>query len=89
MIVPKRIYQMNLLHRSVSVYCYLCDKANKKGECFPAVSTIAGDLHISRRTVFRALADLKNAGLLVRVKRHRTYGGLSSNLYRIVGDKDV
>ena len=47
MIVPERIYDENLPHRAVSVYCYLCGRADKKGECFPSVRTVAEDLHIS------------------------------------------
>lgn len=87
--IPQIIYTMDLPSRAVIVYCYLCDRANKNGECFPAAATIAADLHISKSTVFRALADLEGAGLLIRQHRHRTSGGLSSNLYRIGGEKHV
>ena len=87
--IPQIIYTMDLPSRAVVVYCYLCERANKNGECFPAVKTIAADLHLSKSTVFRALADLEKAGLLTRKHRHRTSGGLSSNLYRIGGEKHV
>ncbi len=83
MIVPERIYDENLPHRAVSVYCYLCGRANKKGECFPSVRTVAEDLHISKRTVFRAISDLEHAGLLTRTARRRVHGGRSSSLYKI------
>jgi predicted transcriptional regulator len=53
------------------------------------VNTIAGDLHISKRTVFRALHDLEEAGMLVRQNRHRSHGGLSSNLYKLGGGGNV
>ncbi len=89
MMIDKQIFDRNVPHRAVSVYCYLCDRANKNGECFPSVTTIAGDLHISKRTVFRALDDLEKAKLLTRKNRHRTHGGLSFNLYKIGGDADV
>lgn len=87
--IAQIIYTMNLPSRAVIVYCYLCDRANKNGECFPAASTIAADLHISKSTVFRALSDLESAGLLIRQHRHRASGGLSSNLYRIGGESNV
>ena len=89
MIVPKGIYERNLSSRAVCVFVYLCDKANQNGECYPTVRTVANDLHISKSTVFRALKELEDAGLLTRQHRHRTYGGMSSNLYKIGGDADV
>lgn len=83
MLSARRIYDMNLPHRAVTVYCYLCDRANKQRECFPSVRTIAEDLHLSKRTVFRALNDLENAQLITRTERRRVHGGKSSTLYRI------
>ena len=35
------LYQSDLPHRAVSVYIYLDDRANKDGECWPSISTIA------------------------------------------------
>lgn len=35
------LYSMELPHRAVSVYIYLYDRANKNGECWPAIPTIA------------------------------------------------
>lgn len=89
LIVARRIYDLNLPHRAVAVYCYLCDRANKKGECWPSTKTIAQDLSISRRTVFHALNDLEREGLIVRKGRHRISGGRSSNLYKLEVKPDV
>ena len=83
MIVARRIYDLGLPHRAVTVYCYLCDRANKNGECFPSAKTIALDLSLSRRTVFRALKDLERSGLIEKKQRIRTSGGISSNLYKL------
>lgn len=71
-------------HRAVAVYMYLSNRANKKKECYPSVRTIANDLHISKSTVFRALNDLEDAGLIERHERWRTGGGRSSTLYRLL-----
>lgn len=79
--VNKKIYNLNLPHRAISVYCYLCDRADRYGKCFPSTTLIADDLGISRRTVFRALNDLETANLLHRERRRRTHGGNTSNLY--------
>ena len=41
------LYQMDLPHRAVAVYTYLYDRADKNGECWPSVKTIAGDIKLS------------------------------------------
>lgn len=89
MIIQRRIYDLNLPHRAVAVYCYLCDRADKNGECFPSVKTIALDLSLSKRTVFRALDELEKLGLIDKIPRKRNSGGSSTNLYRIRGVADV
>ena len=52
------LYRMDLPHRALSVYIYLSDRANKNGECWPAIPTIAKELKLSQSTVRRALRDL-------------------------------
>ena len=47
----------DLPHRARTVYMYLRDRAGG-GSCWPGVKTIARDLHLSPRTVQRALNDL-------------------------------
>ena len=81
--VERRIYDLGLPHRADTVYCYLCDRSNKQGECFPSAKTIALDLSISRRTVFRALNELLEKGLIEKQSRLRDNGGSSSNLYKL------
>lgn len=77
------LYRMDLPHRAVSVYIYLYDRANKNGECWPAIPTIANELKLSQSTVRRALHDLRNAGLISTEQRYREKGGKSSLLYKI------
>lgn len=83
MMISRRIYDLGLPHRDVAVYCYLCDRADRNGECFPSAKTIALDLSLSKRTVFRALSELEKCGLIEKKKRTRTSGGTSSNLYKL------
>lgn len=78
------LYQMDLPHRAVAVYTYLYDRANKNGECFPSVKTIAGDIKLSPATVRRAVKDLRKAGLLTTAQRYREKGGKSSLLFRLI-----
>lgn len=78
-----KIHQMELPHRAIAVYCYLYERANEKGECWPSIATIADEIKLSRATVKRALIDLKQARLIETEQRYRTKGGKSSLLYRI------
>ena len=77
------LYRMDLPHQAVSVYIYLYDRANKNGECWPSVKTIAGDIKLSPATVRRAIRDLKKAGLIKTEQRYREKGGKSSLLFKI------
>ena len=77
------LYQMDLPHRAVAVYTYLHDRANKNGECWPSVNTIAGDIKLSPATVRRAIKDLKKVGLIETKQRYREHGGKSSLLYKM------
>ena len=77
------IYAAELPHRAVTVYMYLKNRSNANGDCWPAVKTIARDLHLSRATVQRAIRDLECSGWLVKEPRWRENGSSSSNLYKI------
>lgn len=77
------VYEQDLPHRAVAVYMYLRDRADKEGKCFPSVKTIARDLNLSVRTVFRGINDLEQAGLLQKEERWRNNGGRSSSVYTV------
>ena len=79
----ERIYRSDLSHRARAVYMYLKDRADRDGECWPAIQTISRDLNLSRSTVKRALSELYRAELLTKETRWRENGGRTSNLYRI------
>jgi len=53
------VYSEELPHRAISVYMYLKERADKKSQCYPAMSTIAEELNLSRRTIQRAVAAEK------------------------------
>lgn len=60
---------------------YLCDRADKEGRCFPSVPTIAAELKMSERTVYRGLNELEKRGFIKREPRWRMNGGRSSSIY--------
>lgn len=72
-----------LSHRARAVYMYLRDRSGAGGKCWPGVKRIASDLHLSRRTAQRALADLERAGYIKRDERFRENGSRTSNLYTV------
>ena len=77
------LYQMDLPHRAVAVYTYLCDRADKNGECWPSVKTIASDIKLSSATVRRAIKDLREAKLPVTKQRYRDNGSNNLLTYKI------
>jgi DNA-binding MarR family transcriptional regulator len=81
MLMKREIYRLDLPHRAVAVYMYLRDRADKDGECFPAVPTIASDLGLSESTVRRAMNDLEKNKLIRRKVRTRDNGSQTSNLF--------
>lgn len=81
--LKQRAYRSTLKSRALNVLLYLIDRTNKEMTCFPAISTIAEQLHISISTVKRALKELEQAGFLRRNPRWRDNGGQSSNLYTL------
>ncbi len=63
--------------RAKQVLVYLHDRANKDGESWYAINTMAKDLSLSRSTIKRALAELTTrAGWRNRQDSGRTEGVL-------------
>ena len=81
MTMLREVYRSGLPHRAVAVYQYLNDRADKEGKCYPAIGTIARDIHISKSTVKRGIRDLEKAGFLSTRQRYRANGGKSSLLF--------
>ncbi len=77
------LYDSELPHRAVSVYMYLRERANKNGECWPSIPTIAEDMKLSETTVRRALKDLRKTHLIESKQRYRPNGGKSSLCFTI------
>lgn len=57
--------------RAKTVCMYLHDRANREGESWYAINTIASDLGLSRSTVKRALGDLVRQGRVEKKPRYR------------------
>lgn len=83
--LKKQAYASTLKSRALSVLIYLIDRANKELTCFPAIPTMAEQLHISVSTVKRALHELLDSGYIKKDFRFREKNkGQTSNLYTLV-----
>lgn len=80
--MKQKAYQSTLKSRALQVLVYLIDRSNKEGTCFPAISTMSRELHISASTVKRALRELTESGFVKKESRFREKNqGQTSNLY--------
>lgn len=79
-----QIYSADLPERDKVVYLYLKERCGKKNECYPAMKTVAGDLHLCRKTVQRAVGDLIEYGYIKTEQRWRENGGRSTLVYSIL-----
>lgn len=67
----------------ISTYNALCRFADKEGECFPSLPTLAKYARCSEPTVIKALDKLRECGHIL--KTARTHKNLhQSNIYRLV-----
>jgi len=82
--LKQRAYASNLKSRALSILIYLIDRSNKELTCFPAIPTMARELHISVSTVKRALHELVAAGFVAKESRFREKNHRqTSNLYTL------
>ena len=72
-----------LSSKAKMVLLYLHDRANKKGESWYAINTIAKNLCLSRSSVKRAMSELIQRGKIKKRARFRENGGNTSNLYSL------
>lgn len=88
--LKQQAYASNLKSRALSVLIYLIDRSNADLTCFPAIPTMAEQLHISVSTVKRALKELVDAGFLQKENRFRENNrGQTSNLYTLIFQEEV
>lgn len=83
--LKKQAYASTLKSRALSVLLYLIDRSNQDLTCFPAIPTMAEQLHISVSTVKRALKELVEVGYIEKEARSRANNrGQTSNLYTLI-----
>lgn len=84
--ILKRIYEnCSLTSKEILVAQYFVYKSDKKGSCYPSVTTIAYECGVSERTVQRATGKLRERGYL-SIEKRVVNGRQTSNEYRITTD---
>ncbi|MFI3227871.1 MAG: helix-turn-helix domain-containing protein [Clostridia bacterium] len=84
--IKKYAHGSDLKSRALSILMHLIDRMdNLKRTCFPSITTIANQLHISVSTVKRAMKELYEKGFLKREARfsEKKNGAQTSNLYTV------
>lgn len=74
------IYGKGMSSKSILLYNYL---NGFSGQCYPSVGFISKQLNLSKATIYRAMRELENNGLIIREHRYRTNGSKSSNMYHV------
>jgi len=70
---------------ATGVYCSLCRHSNKEQTCFPSINLIAQELHISEKTVRKALKTLVFWNIIKIVTGKRRKGGFyAPNKYTLL-----
>lgn len=65
----------------------LADSANDDGISWPSVRTLARQTEISKSAVDRNLRELEQRGFVQRLRRARSNGSNSSNVYRVLWEQ--
>lgn len=77
------LHDDNLSAYEKLTYACLTGYTNAEGYCFPSHATLAAQMHVSSRTVIRALKKLREAGLVEWQGRSDGAGGQTSNYYKV------
>ena len=80
----KEIYETELPHRAVAVYLYLETRADRERTCYPAIGTIARELHLSVKYGQACNPRSGVCRIYTKKQRWRENGGKSSLLYEII-----
>ncbi|WP_367119223.1 helix-turn-helix domain-containing protein [uncultured Mucilaginibacter sp.] len=77
--VDKRVMQdARLCPTAKAIYAYFtCYADNVTGKCYPSISTIAGDLQISDRTVSRHISELVALRVIDRIPTQRMWATIT------------
>ncbi len=82
-IIPEWVLYSEISPTAKIVYAVLQRYANSENVCFPSRRTVSERIHVSIKTVDRALDELEQLGALKTVRRMNSDGSFTSNLYHL------
>lgn len=78
------VRESSLSAYALLAYVALSGRADRSGECWPSIATLAKEARCSASSARRAVRELRLAGLVtVRAQQRSHDGGQSSNVYRV------
>ena len=78
------VRESSLSAYALLAYVALSGRADRSGECWPSIATLAKEARCSASSARRAVRELRLAGLVTVRAQQRSYdGGQSSNVYRV------
>ena len=72
MVTTEIIRDPTLSVTAKTVYALLSTYANKKSQCYPTIKTLSERLNVHRKTVERAINELKEKNYVCKEERHFT-----------------
>jgi hypothetical protein len=83
------VRESSLSAYALLAYVALSGRADRSGECWPSIATLAKEARCSASSARRAVRELRLAGLVTVRSQQRTHdGGQSSNVYRVYISSD-
>jgi transcription initiation factor IIE alpha subunit len=67
--IPEWVFHLDVTHTAMLVYGYLAKCSGDKGKCFPSIEHIAEVIQTNKRSVHRAIDELKNKELIGSERR--------------------
>lgn len=83
-VVPNTHLIANMTGTAKGVYLALCTYADAEGVCYPGVKKLMEAAGCSRPSIFRALQQLCDLGVIERESRKTAKGDPDTNLYHIL-----
>lgn len=78
------VFDARLSAEAVRVLAAFASYADRNGQCWPAVGTVAERLGVTRRAIQYALKHLEQAGYLVKEHQTRARGGYGTSKYTLL-----
>ncbi len=89
-VIPNKQHLKGKPSEMQSVYFWLCEHADEKGQCYPSRKTLAKESGTGMRSIDKYLLQLEKHGFVKKIKRKKEDNNANlSNLYQILIIEDI